>query len=272
MEGNDLVIMQHLTIYRVTYACFDPSSCRHRETPSHQVSTCTLSTKTKTSAETRRRVVAIQPQASLPCEPRHSRCLDPASSQADNALLNQRPEPAPAASARKLAAAPPPRAPPAGVIGMLIKQFEGDPAVVVDDLTPGGPAAACGQIQVGDHLLAVDGRPVAGMSLPAIHGLINGPAGQSLRLQMAQQPRGAGVGGGGGGGGGSSTPREGRGDALSAISSACYTITTSGAGGGGGSGANTPRRPSQDQSSAGRTGGVVYEVELVRAALDIPIE
>jgi hypothetical protein len=173
--------------------------------------------------------------------------------------------------------------PPPGVIGMLIKQFEGDPAVVVDDLTPGGPAAACGQIRVGDRLLAVDGRPVAGMSLPVIHGLINGPAGQSLRLQMAQ-PRGVGV----GGGSGSSTPRDGARDAFGALTSACYSIADYGGFGGGGgsgastprrgggSGASTPRRPSQERSRIGspasRAGGMVYEAELVRAALELPME
>ena len=204
-------------------------------------------------------------------------CLSPdiltASSQEENALLNQRPEPAPAPHPRKLAAAPPMRAPTPGVIGMLIKQFEGDPAVVVDDLTPGGPAAECGQIRVGDRLLAVDGRAVAGMALPAIHGLINGPAGQSLRLQMARL-RGAVA--GAGTGSGSTTPRDGRGDALGALTTACYSIAASGGGGGGGSGASTPRRPSQDQFRVGappdRAGGAVYEVELVRAALELPIE
>ncbi len=192
----------------------------------------------------------------------------PAPLQEENALLNQTPVPAP--HTKKLAAAPPPRGQPPGVVGMLIKQFEGDAAVVVDDLTPGGPAAACGQIRVGDRLLAVDGRAVAGMGLPAIHGIINGPAGGLLRLQMAR-PRGD---GGGGGNstprGGSSTPRDGAGDALRSLSSACYSIAASGAGGGG-SGASTPR-PSQDQLRAGRAGEMVYEVELVRAALDIPIE
>jgi hypothetical protein len=190
-------------------------------------------------------------------------------SQEENALLNQQTlEPVQVPHAKKLAAAPPPRAQAQpGVVGMLIKQFEGDSAVVVDDLTPGGPAALCGQIRMGDRLLAVDGRPVAGMSLPAIHGLINGPAGGVLRLQMAQ-PRG----GGAGGGSGSSTPRDG--DAFGPLTSACYSIA--GRGAGGGSGASTPRRPSQEQSRGGssldRGGGAVYEVELVRAALDLPIE
>ncbi len=196
---------------------------------------------------------------------------EPAPSQEENAQLNQKClEPVPVPHARKLAAAQPVRAPP-GVIGMLIKQSEGDPAVVVDDLTPGGPAATCGQIRVGDRLLAVDGRPVAGMALPVIHGLINGPAGGTLRLQMSQ-PREAGI----GGGSGSSTPRDGPGDAFGALSAACYSIAASGGGGGGGSGASTPRRPTNENSRvgvpAGRAGGAVYEVELVRAALDLPIE
>jgi hypothetical protein len=196
----------------------------------------------------------------------------------EKAQLNLKLEPVPAPHARKLAAAPPlPRPPPpppppgAGVIGMIIRHIEGDPAAgtAVHELTPGKPAAACGQIKVGDRLLAVDGRAVAGMGLSAIHGLINGPAGQSLRLQFVQ-PRG----GGGGGGGGSSTPRDGNGDVLGALSSACYTIASSG-GGGGGSAATTPR-PSEEQSRVGRpavrAGGAVYEVELVRAALEVPVE
>jgi hypothetical protein len=195
----------------------------------------------------------------------------------EKAQLNPKLEPVPASHARKLAAAPPlprptppPPLPGAGVIGMIIRHIEGDPAAgtAVFELTPGKPAAACGQIRVGDRLLAVDGRAVAGMGLSAIHGLINGPAGQSLRLQFVP-PRG----GGGGAGGGSSTPRDGNGDVLGALSSACYTIGSSG--GGGGSAANTPRQ-SQEQSRlgrpAGRAGGGVYEVELVRAALEVPVE
>ncbi len=195
--------------------------------------------------------------------------------QEETALFNQTSlEPAPATHARKLSAAPPPRAPPQsqpGLVGMLIKQFEGDSAVVVEDLTPGGPAASCGQIRVGDRLLAVDGRPVAGMALSVVHGLINGPAGGVLRLQMAK-PREAGGGGGGGGGGGSgnATPRDA--DFMGPLSSACYSIASRV--GGGGSGASTPRRQSQEQSrgSADRGGGAVYEVELVRAAMDTLVE
>jgi hypothetical protein len=159
---------------------------------------------------------------------------------------------------------------------MLLKQFEGGSSVVVDELTPGGPADSCSQIRVGDRLLAVDGRPVTGMSLPVIHGLINGPAGGLLRLQMAQ-PRWGGSGaagtGTGGDGSGSSTPREG--DVFGALSSACYSIASRGAGGG--SGSSTPRRPSQEQARFGspacRAGrDLIYEVDLVRAALELPFE
>jgi hypothetical protein len=154
---------------------------------------------------------------------------------------------------------------------MLIKRVEGHPAVVVEDLTPGGPAASCGQIRVGDRLLAVDGRPVAGMTLSVVHGLINGPAGGVLRLQMAQPREGGGMGGRGAGGGGSgnSTPRDG--EIFGSLSSACYSIA--GKGSGGGSGTNTPRRQSQEQERGGSSAyGAVYEVELVRAALEANIE
>jgi C-terminal processing protease CtpA/Prc len=47
--------------------------------------------------------------------------------------------------------------------------------LLVANLVPGGPAAASGQVSKGDELLAVDGQPVAGKSIPDVIRMILGP-------------------------------------------------------------------------------------------------
>ena len=144
--------------------------------------------------------------------------------------------------------------PPPGIVGMLIKRFEGDPAVVVEALTPGAPAAACGLIRVGDRLLSVDGQAVAPLSLDAIHDLIDGPAGGSIYLVLQR-------------GGVAGTPRtnqsgwggspESGGGFLGALSAARNAFGASG---------NSSPRPSQEymRSDNPRDLSAEYKVTLVR--------
>jgi hypothetical protein len=163
---------------------------------------------------------------------------------------------------RRLGAAPP--AP--GIIGMLIKRYEGDSSVVVDALTPGGPAASSGQIRVGDRLLSVDGRSVASLSLDIVHDLIDGPAGGTITMTLQSA-----------GGtprredrshdnGWSNSPEGAPGGLMGAFTAARNVFT-----GAGGSGASTPR-PSEERSRGGTAASFVsdgeYRVTLVRTAMD----
>jgi S1-C subfamily serine protease len=79
-------------------------------------------------------------------------------------------------------------APPAGVLGMLIRRFEGSADVVVHSLTPGGPASSCGMIRPGHRLVAVDGRGVAELSLDDVHYSIGGPPGTTISLTLLRPP------------------------------------------------------------------------------------
>ena len=85
-----------------------------------------------------------------------------------------------------------------GGVGMLIRRYDGAALpVVVEHLTPGGPAAQSGQIRPQDRLLAVDGRDVAPLPTGAIAALIAGPEGTAVRLTLSRAG-GAGAGGGDG--------------------------------------------------------------------------
>jgi hypothetical protein len=60
----------------------------------------------------------------------------------------------------------------------------GDGCLEVLDVIPGGPAAAAG-LKVGDRILAVDGKPVAELSLPALRARLRSDApGTKLNLQV----------------------------------------------------------------------------------------
>ncbi len=70
---------------------------------------------------------------------------------------------------------------------MIIRRVDGGAMpVVVDHVTPGGPAAQAGQILPGDRLLAVAGRDVALLHTAAIAALIAGPTGSPVHLRLAR--------------------------------------------------------------------------------------
>jgi hypothetical protein len=71
-----------------------------------------------------------------------------------------------------------------GGVGMLIEQQEGSADVIVTHIKSGGAADREGSIKVGDLLLSVDGRPVAGMHLPYIFKIVAGPVGSTVTLQL----------------------------------------------------------------------------------------
>ena len=73
---------------------------------------------------------------------------------------------------------------PMAGVGLLIEQEEGSDDVVVTRVTTGGAAAKEGTVEVGDKLVTVDGRPVAGMHMPYIFKIVAGPAGSSVALGM----------------------------------------------------------------------------------------
>jgi hypothetical protein len=71
-----------------------------------------------------------------------------------------------------------------GGVGMLIEQEEGSADVIVTHIKSGGAADREGSIKVGDMLLSVDGRAVAGMHLPYIFKIVAGPVGSTVTLQL----------------------------------------------------------------------------------------
>jgi hypothetical protein len=113
-------------------------------------------------------------------------------------------------------------------VGMLIRRYDGAAMpVVVEHLTPGGPAALSGQVRPRDRLLAVDGREVAPLSTGAIAALIAGPEGSSVHLRLARFPVG-------GGGGGSSSSSSGGGGGRSQPGGRSLSVSFGGSGGPGG--------------------------------------
>ena len=53
---------------------------------------------------------------------------------------------------------------------------------LVKQLFPGGTASRCGQIEVNDVVVAVDGHRIAGMNIEQVQGLILGPEGTTVTL------------------------------------------------------------------------------------------
>jgi C-terminal processing protease CtpA/Prc len=68
--------------------------------------------------------------------------------------------------------------------GLLLTLINGQ--VVVRDTLAGSPAAAAG-VQAGEVLISVDGRPVAGLDLDALFGLLRRPAASPSQL-VTQRP------------------------------------------------------------------------------------
>ena len=69
-------------------------------------------------------------------------------------------------------------------VGLLVEQEEGAEDVIVSKVTEGGAAAKDGRIRVGDKLISVDGRSIAGMQMPQIFKIVSGPVGSSVTLQL----------------------------------------------------------------------------------------
>ena len=84
----------------------------------------------------------------------------------------------------KPAAAPPPA--DIGGLGMLLKSIKEENVVLVEDLTPGEPAALSGRIRVGDRLLVVNGVEVSPANFELVSAMIPGPAGTRVDLQLVQ--------------------------------------------------------------------------------------
>ena len=78
----------------------------------------------------------------------------------------------------------PPRQNDVGGVGMLIKSVRDDGVIIVENLTPGEPAAMCGRIRIGDRLLVVNGLEVTPYNFDQVSAMIPGPAGTRVDLQL----------------------------------------------------------------------------------------
>lgn len=75
---------------------------------------------------------------------------------------------------------------PSAGVGMLLAEH-GHSLVVVETF-PGKPARAAG-VEVGDNLLSVNGRSVAGMPVEEAAALIAGDAGTEVRVQLLRKDK-----------------------------------------------------------------------------------
>ena len=89
-------------------------------------------------------------------------------------------------------AAPPSPVADIGGLGILLKSIKEDGVVLVEDLTPGEPAALSGRIRVGDRLVVVNGIEVTPAHFDLVSAMIPGPAGTRVDLQLVQAPGHAG--------------------------------------------------------------------------------
>lgn len=71
-------------------------------------------------------------------------------------------------------------------VGIVFKQSIGG-AVVVNDLSDGGPAAKSGMVKIGDSVLEVDNKKVAGMSIDKVMSLIRSSEGKWLLLTLKRK-------------------------------------------------------------------------------------
>ena len=71
-------------------------------------------------------------------------------------------------------------------VGIFFQQDVGG-FVVVQTIVKGGSAERDGTVQIGDRILSVDDRSVAGESLPVLRSLILGPQGSSVKMKFARQ-------------------------------------------------------------------------------------
>jgi hypothetical protein len=71
-------------------------------------------------------------------------------------------------------------------VGIFFQQDVGG-FVVVKTIVKGGSAERDGTVQIGDRILSVDDRSVAGESLPVLRSLILGPQGSVVKMKFARQ-------------------------------------------------------------------------------------
>jgi hypothetical protein len=71
-------------------------------------------------------------------------------------------------------------------VGIFFQQEVGG-FVAVKTIVKGGSAERDGTVQVGDRILSVDDRSVAGESLPVLRSLILGPQGSAVKMKFARQ-------------------------------------------------------------------------------------
>ena len=71
-------------------------------------------------------------------------------------------------------------------VGIFFQQDAGG-FVVVKSIVKGGSAERDGTVQIGDRILSVDDRSVAGESLPVLRSLILGPQGSAVKMKFARQ-------------------------------------------------------------------------------------
>ena len=77
-------------------------------------------------------------------------------------------------------------------VGMILENCE-NPSynnynVFVQTLSVGGPADLSKQIAKGDKIIRIDGRDVVGMRTSDLGGLLVGPVGSAVSLQMLRGP------------------------------------------------------------------------------------
>ena len=118
------------------------------------------------------------------------------SSFVTNAIRSKPVGDAPASQAAALPATP--AAPPASAgyaggrsgicdVGLRLRARE-DGGIVVEELLPGGPAAAAGHlIQPGDLLLQAEQRILTGMSLESVYHLLMGSAGSMCQVEVEKR-------------------------------------------------------------------------------------
>ena len=95
-----------------------------------------------------------------------------------------------AAARREIVPKPKPEPKAPEMVGVGIRMTDEPPHRVVE-LVPGGPAAVCGQIAIGDRLMSVAGIDIGSMPMNNIKKLIVGPAGSNLVMGFIRESAGS---------------------------------------------------------------------------------
>jgi hypothetical protein len=72
-------------------------------------------------------------------------------------------------------------------VGIFFEKNDDDGFVFVRSIVKGGSAERDGTVQVGDRILSVDDRSVAGESLAALRPLVIGPQGSAVKMKFSRQ-------------------------------------------------------------------------------------